>query len=114
VLFPEIEKITGQSGIMERNVEQHHAFLSGMEAWAKYTSECMQGSENFDAIRFRNLIDQFAPQLAIHLSEEIQTLLALDKYDIAGVKRAWHRFDKHMQKKADVVRFVSRSLSSSN
>jgi hypothetical protein len=106
VLFPEIEKITGETGIMEKNIEQHHAFLPGLEAWTKYISECRknEGSE-FDAARFTKLIDGFAPQLTTHLAEEIPTLLALDKYNIAEVKRAWGLFDKAMLNKADVVCF---------
>lgn len=105
VFFPEVEKVTGEKGIMDRNIEQHHAFESGMETWVQYTSECMKrdGMENFDATQFRKLINGFAPQLVEHLSEEILTLLALDKYEISGVVQAWDKFDKHMQEGADTV-----------
>jgi len=95
---------------MERNVEQHHAFHPGMESWTQYTSECVNGLQNFDAARFKNLIDQFAPQLVTHLADEIPTLLALDNYDIAGVKNAWHKFEKHVQKEADVVSLIQEPL----
>lgn len=92
---------------MDRNIEQHHAFLPDLEAWIRYTSECMkkEGSLRFDAAHFTKLIDRFAPQLVVHLTEEISTLLALDKYDIAGVKMAWQHFEKHVQGGADVVCF---------
>jgi len=103
--FPEVEKITKEKGIMEKNIEQHHAFYPGMEAWAKYTTECMkkESSQKFNAAQFKKLIDGFAPQLVKHLGEEIPTLLALDKYDIAAVKKAFQNFDKKIQASADVV-----------
>jgi hypothetical protein len=80
-----------------------------METWSKYTTECMnrEGSQKFDATRFKQLIDGFAPQLVSHLAEEIPTLLALDKYDIAAVKKAFQRWDKHVQSEADVVSICS-------
>ena len=114
VFFPEVEKITGERGIMDQNVEQHHAFLPGMDAWTQYTSDCMkkEGGQKFDATHFTKLIDAFAPKLVVHLAEEIQTLLALDKYDIAAVKKAWLKFDKHMQGTADVVSFNFRFILS--
>jgi hypothetical protein len=103
--FPEVEKITKEKGIMDRNVEQHQAFHAGMEAWAQYAKECMkkESSQKFDATHFKKLIDGFAPQLVKRLCEEIPTLLALDKYDIAGVKKAFQDWDKHIQAEADVV-----------
>jgi hypothetical protein len=90
---------------MDRNVEQHQAFHPGLEAWAQYTSECMKqdGPQKFDAAQFKKLIDGFAPQLVKHLGEEISTLLELDKYDIAAVKKAFQSWDKYIQGKADVV-----------
>jgi len=65
------------------------------------------GSEKFDATQFKALIDGFAPQLVKHLGEEIPTLFGLDKYDIAAVKKAFQRWDKHVQSEADVVIFVN-------
>lgn len=60
-------------------------------------------SQKFDATRFKELIDGFAPQLVQHLGEEIPTLLGLDKYNIADVKKAFQRWDKHVQSEADIV-----------
>jgi hypothetical protein len=90
---------------MDQNVEQHHAFLPGMESWTQYASDCMkkEATEKFDAVHFTKLIDEFSPKLVVYLAEEIQTLLALDKYDIAAVKAAWLKFTKHIQRIADVV-----------
>jgi hypothetical protein len=76
-----------------------------MEAWTRYISECISkgGSRKFDAAHFKKLIDGFASQLVKHLGEEILTLLALDKYDIAAVKMAFQSWDKQVQAEADVV-----------
>ena len=60
-------------------------------------------SRKFDAAYFKKLMDEFEPQLVQHLVEEIPTLLALDKYDIRGVKMGWHIFDMHAQSEADTV-----------
>lgn len=105
MFFPEVEKATGKKGIMDQNVDQHQIFLPAIKAWKNYIAECMkkEGPQKFDSTHFIKLIDRFAPQLVAHLTEEISTLLPLDKYDIAGVKRVWSSFDKYMQSKADVV-----------
>ena len=105
VFFPEIERVTGEQGIMHTNIEQHHAFHPGIEGWSKYCSNCLNKEEEqrFEATEFRRLMDVFARPFVSHLAEEIPTLLALDKYDIEGVKRAWNLFDKHVFKTANVV-----------
>ncbi len=84
--FLEVEEVTGGKGLMDRSVEQHHAFNPVMEAW---TSDCMKkgASQKFDVAHFTKFIDGFAPRLIRHLAAEIQMLLVLDKYDTAGVKR---------------------------
>jgi len=90
---------------MDHNVEQHHAFLPDLEAWTQYINNCMKrgGSEKFDVAKFIKLIDGFALVLVVHLTEEIQTLLALDKYGMVGVKKAWLAFDKYMISDSDTV-----------
>jgi hypothetical protein len=104
VFFPEVEKVTGQRGIMDQNISQHHAFEAGIEAWSQYTTECLNIDQSkFEVAHFTKLIDDFAPILVDHLGEEIKTLLALDKYDSVGVREAWGIFDKAMRKRADTV-----------
>jgi len=90
---------------MDHNVEQHHAFLLGLGAWTQYTSNCTkkESSEKLDAAKFAKIIDGFAPVLVAHLTEEIQTLLALDKYDMDVLKKAWGAFDKYMLSDSDTV-----------
>jgi len=68
LFFPEIEKVTSEESIMNRDIDQHRASFLGIEAWSQYTSGCMQkerseGPSKSDAAHFTNLIDGFAPQL---------------------------------------------------
>ena len=88
-LFPDIERITGEKGIMERNLEQHHAFLPGLDAFGKYAKECLSKEKSFDAKHFVDLMDGFGPALATHLKEEIDTLRSLGKYDVQAIKQAY-------------------------
>jgi hypothetical protein len=99
---------------MDRNIEQHQSFHTGMEAWSQYTSRCMkrEGSQKFDTAQFKKLIDGFAPHLVKHLSEEISTLLEYDKYDIAAVKKTFQNWAKHIQAEADAVSNYSNICSS--
>jgi hypothetical protein len=43
------------------------------------------------------LIDSFGPLLAKHLTDEIETLLELEKYDIKAIREAYIRFDLKMR-----------------
>lgn len=97
--FPEVARITGEKDIMKRNIEQHQAFVPGMHAFLAYVKECKkhESSPKFEASRFVQLIDAFGSVLARHLQEEIETLLALDKYDIKAIKVAYINFDLQMR-----------------
>jgi hypothetical protein len=112
VFFPRVETATGVKGIMEVNIEQHHAFHVPLEIWKQYAEACKNGSEKFDAAKFRSLIDAFAPILTTHLTDEIPTLLALDKYENKkDIVKAWGAFDVWVRKRADLVRFQSQVSS---
>lgn len=96
---------------MDGNVDQHHAFYPGLKAWVNYTTDCKKGDQKFDATHFIKLIDEFATVLVTHLGEEIPTLLALDIYDIAGVKKAWNKFESWIQSTADRVNLLLQAWS---
>jgi hemerythrin-like domain-containing protein len=93
--FPEVARITGEKDIMKRNIEQHQAFVPGMQAFLAYVKECkkQESSQKYEAARFKQLIDTFGSVLAKHLREEIETLLALEKYNIKAIKVAYVNFD---------------------
>jgi len=73
-----------------------------------------EGPQKFDTTQLEKLIDEFAPHQVVHLSEEFPTLLELDKYDIAAVKREFQNWNKHIQAKADAVSNYSKICSSSS
>jgi hemerythrin-like domain-containing protein len=51
LFFPDVVRITGQKDIMDTNIEQHHAFLSGMQGFLAYVKECKNGksAEKYDS-----------------------------------------------------------------
>ncbi|KAK4502732.1 hypothetical protein PRZ48_006158 [Zasmidium cellare] len=90
--FPNLEKVTGTKGLMERNVEQHRTFTPGFEAFQEYANKCRV--EKYEGSKIRSLVEAFAEPLKLHLHEEIDTLRALDKYDSAKVRQAYKDFEK--------------------
>ncbi|CAG9990580.1 unnamed protein product [Clonostachys byssicola] len=78
--FPTVEKLAGEEGIMEPNVEQHHKFEPGINSFISYVKDCQNGKENYDGEKISNMIDEFGNILAGHLADEIPTLLSLRKY----------------------------------
>ena len=79
-LFPEIEHITGEKGLMDANVEQHHAFHDGLEAFIAYINDCIAGKQKYDGEHVIQMIDGFGKTLVQHLTDEIPTLQDLRKH----------------------------------
>ena len=104
--FPEVEKITGVTGIMERNLEQHQVFTPALERFEQYLKACLKEEKAFDAKEFTGLINAFAPALCSHLKDEIETLYGLGEYDTGAVKRSYMSFAADAQKQ-DKARPVS-------
>jgi len=96
--FPQIEEYTGQKGLMAANVAQHDAFEPGLLKFEEYVKETKP--EDFDGKKLLAIIDDFGAILTQHLADEIDTLLALDKYGGDKLKKAWDFLDaqvlKHM------------------
>jgi hemerythrin-like domain-containing protein len=95
-LFPRVEEITGVEGLMEVNIAQHHTFMDGLEELQKYAKETKAGE--YDGVKLRGIIDSFGANLTKHLTEEIETLLGLKKYDGLALKKAFVGFDDEMRK----------------
>jgi hypothetical protein len=85
--FPALEALAGNTGKMAENVAQHRAFEAGLAAIDKYARNT--NPENYDSAKLRSLIDDFAPTLREHLTDEIPTLLALSDCDSIELKRVW-------------------------
>ncbi|OAA59903.1 hemerythrin HHE cation binding domain-containing protein [Niveomyces insectorum RCEF 264] len=80
-IFPVIEKIVGEPGAMQGNVDQHAAFHDGLEQYTAYTADCAAGRTPFDGAHLVELIDSFAPALVQHLRDEVPTLDSLRRFD---------------------------------
>lgn len=92
VLFPEIAEYTGEKDIMEANVTQHHAFHAGLEKFHEYIYKAT--FETYDGKEVKRMMEEFGPTLAVHLSDEIVTLLGLDKYGGEKLAVAWDHVEK--------------------
>lgn len=81
---------------MAANVVQHHEFAPGFDIFVKYVKDCSddKSEERFEADKFRQLIDGFAPKLTLHLADEILTLLSLDEYDEKKMQKIFDDFEK--------------------
>ncbi|KAF2399028.1 hypothetical protein EJ06DRAFT_478778 [Trichodelitschia bisporula] len=87
MFFPRVEEITGNTGVMSGNVEQHEAFepgLAALEAYVKTTTP-----ETYDGSKLQAIIDSFGEILQTHLSDEITTLLSLAPYPNDELQKAW-------------------------
>ncbi|KAK0712359.1 hemerythrin HHE cation binding domain-containing protein [Lasiosphaeria miniovina] len=85
-IFPIIEKMAGVTGIMEVNVEQHHAFHDPLDKFIAYTNDVIAGKQKYDGAVVVASIDEFGPLLVTHLADEIPTLLALRQYGLEKMK----------------------------
>jgi len=103
ILFPQLEELTGQKGIMDGNIKEHHAFIPGLEALEKYANETTP--ETYNAEKLRSIISSFAMILQQHLHAEIETLLSLKNYDSDRLISCWHAVHEHVLKNCDKVSF---------
>lgn len=91
-LFPWIAEYTGEKGIMEVNIAQHHAFEKGLKSFKEYINSTTP--EKYDGVEMKRLLDEFGPVLSEHLTDEIGTLLSLDKYGGEKLLSAWVKLEK--------------------
>lgn len=95
-IFPEIEAITGEKGVMDVNVEQHRSFEEGLKEYTAYLKNTETGREKYDGAKLKKLIDTFMPILRQHLLDEIFTLKAFDEYK---EKTDWAKWTKDTSEK---------------
>ncbi len=89
--FPLIEEYTGVKGIMESNVNQHDAFAAGVERFRVYVFET--NAETYDGKKLKTILEGFGAVLRTHLTEEIDSLLALDKYGGDKLEKSYRKLD---------------------
>lgn len=80
VFFPELEKMTGEKGLMDANIGQHADFHAGFEEWGTWLYGVRDGKEKFDGNKCVALLDKFLPALGQHLADEIPTLISLSRF----------------------------------
>lgn len=95
--FPWLEEDIGIKGYMEKNVEQHHAFGPGLKAFDNFVTGVREGTENYDGVKVRQIIDSFGTVLTDHLKDEITSFEDLEKL---GEKIDWPRWIKRVQEHA--------------
>lgn len=80
---------------MEKNVTQHEAFGPGLKAYHAYVYET--SPSDFSGKKLREIIDSFGEIITTHLSEEIDTLLSLDKYGGKEILKLYQDFERKIQ-----------------
>lgn len=80
LLFPRLEARVGEPGLMGASVEQHHAFHVGLEGFNAYLDAVKEGKEKYDGAKLRDMLDGFVPVLTAHLTDEIDTLMTLERF----------------------------------
>lgn len=97
VCFPLLEKDIGITGYMEKNVDQHKLFGPGLTAFDGYITAVKDKKEVYDGAKVCLIIDSFGQVFTTHLTEEIGTLLELEKF---GTKIDWQFWNKKVQEQA--------------
>lgn len=99
LFFPEVERIAKKPGLMQQNVEQHHAFHPGFHRFRDFSEQTVP--EKYDATVLRGIMDDFSMILSKHLAEEIDTLLSLNDCDEKELKKAWKTLEAKVLASAD-------------
>ena len=107
-MFPKIATFTKNASIMAGNLEQHEAFQEGLHKLHDYALNTKASTYNAAAVT--KIIDSFAPALIKHLREEIDTFLALDKYDSQGLLKVWQESENAAKSTKNPHVFVSCSI----
>ncbi|CZR62089.1 uncharacterized protein PAC_11986 [Phialocephala subalpina] len=107
--FPSIEEYTKEKGIMETSMRQHEAFHAGLEEFGEYVYGV--GVEEWDAKRLLGIVDGFGEALQLHLRDEIETLLGLEKYGGDKLQKAWDELEAKIQREmTDKLKVIPAGL----
>ncbi|KAI1412111.1 hemerythrin HHE cation binding domain-containing protein [Hypoxylon sp. FL1857] len=80
ILFPMLEEMSGDEDVMKENTKQHDAFQTGLALFASYVRQCLAHEKKFNGEEMVRAFHRFAPILWQHLSDEIPTLIGLERY----------------------------------
>ncbi|KAH7018610.1 hemerythrin HHE cation binding domain-containing protein [Microdochium trichocladiopsis] len=91
-IFPILETMAGEKGIMDANIEQHQIFEKGVEALHTYIKACLIDQEAYDGAKVQKLVDGFGKDLFDHLRDEITTLMGLRRFGEERLQNLMARF----------------------
>lgn len=90
--FPDLERITGEAGLMEENVQGHRDFDTKFSAWGEWLKACIEGEETWSHSQNLRLMQDFMPPLQRHLHDEIPSILALSRFgDTLDLKKMFEK-----------------------
>src|SRR5271163_3671010 len=93
LVFPEIDRLRGVTGSMQVNIDQHRACAPGLDKLRRYAAGT--DPRDYDAATLVALIDGFRSVLQRHLTNEVSTLLKLEKdYDSGALLKMWRVAEK--------------------
>ncbi|KAI9667986.1 MAG: hypothetical protein M1821_000806 [Bathelium mastoideum] len=78
-MFTGFEQVAGQEGLLNSNVEQHHAFSAGLHELKDYA--VTTNASAYSGAKLQSIINAFSTELETHLHEEITSLLSLRPFD---------------------------------
>jgi hemerythrin-like domain-containing protein len=112
-MFPLIEKLANQPGLMSNPKHQHEEFHDGLVKLQEYAVRCGKCVEEYRWSDMKGSIDSFAPSLIKHLTEEIDVVLDLEKTcDSEGLRKVWEEAEAVAKANGNLGMLVSRSLFS--
>lgn len=86
-MFSGFEKVMGEPGFLDANAEQHHSFQPALQRLLSFGTDTNPG--DYRAGTLRAIIDEMAPALRQHLSDEIPTLMSMKSYDGPALLRVY-------------------------
>jgi hemerythrin-like domain-containing protein len=105
--FPHWDEIARAAGASEsitsKNLEQHHAFEVGFEKFRAYAAEMHERKAKYDGKKVKAMLEEFAPILNVHLHDEVDMILDMEKYDGPALKKVMDTAAQASLKTADPV-----------
>ena len=111
VLFPALEREIGIEGYLQVAVDQHEVFHKGLHELWDLVKRGRERPEEWRWEGMKGVIDGFMPALELHLKEEVDLILSLEKFPEEGLRKAW---DDSVEegKKVGFGAFVSTLITS--
>ncbi|KAF4121951.1 hypothetical protein GMORB2_1791 [Geosmithia morbida] len=86
-IFPEVDTITGQSGVMNEPKDQHELFQPGLDSLTTYTATVKPSDHKWEGHGgMKEIFDSFSKCLVDHLYAEVDFILSLEHIGDAMAK----------------------------